>query len=262
MAKALSCIRDLIAVPKCALCRERLLPFPFAKETDCFCPACEKKWEGAKSEICPACKMTADDCTCIPKPVAEFQTGLPALCFYGSDKSRVGDRLLLFMKDYKNVRLFRRMATELAPLVLSAMQLHKIDPENCVFTWIPRRKKAIAAAGFDQGEWLCRYVAEELGFSVVPLFKKLSGREQKKLTQDERADNAEKTIFLRSEVKKKYKKLASNDFLQGKHIVIIDDIVTTGATVSRGASLLYENGARRVLCAAVGRARREKKKDA
>ncbi len=264
MAKMKTVLRELLSVPKCALCSERLLPVPFDREENCFCPACEKKWEGAKSEVCPVCKLTAKDCVCIPKPVAEFQVSLPALCFYGSDKSRTGDRLLLFMKDYKNLRLFRRMANELAPLVASAMVTHRLDFENCAFTWIPRRRAAIAKVGFDQGEWLCRYVAMALDCPAVPLFRKLSGREQKKLTFEKRTENAENTIFLRDAVRVKGKRIATRDYLEGKHIVIIDDIVTTGATVSRGASLLFEKGTLRVLCAAVGRVRLEdkKKKDA
>jgi len=45
------------------------------------------------------------------------------------------------------------------------------------------------------------------------------------------------------------------ELIEGRRILLIDDIVTTGATLSECAGTLREAGAAEVLCAAVARSR-------
>ena len=48
---------------------------------------------------------------------------------------------------------------------------------------------------------------------------------------------------------------ADPELVQGKRILLIDDIITTGSTLSECARTLREAGAAEVLCAAVARTR-------
>ena len=50
-------------------------------------------------------------------------------------------------------------------------------------------------------------------------------------------------------------RVADAELIQGRRILLIDDIVTTGATLSECARTLLEGGASQVVCATVARGR-------
>lgn len=106
--------------------------------------------------------------------------------------------------------------------------------------WVPMTQQKKRKRGYDQSELLAKAVAEILGIPCLPLLEKV--REtgtQHELSRQERIKN----------VKNAYR---ADREAAGRSVLLIDDIVTTGSTLSECAAELYKAGAKRVfgLCAA------------
>ena len=107
-------------------------------------------------------------------------------------------------------------------------------------TWAPMTDKKRRERGYDQSELLARAAAKELNLPCLPLLKKVrENKTQHELSARQRWLN----------VKNAYR---AEKAAEGKTLLLIDDIVTTGATVSECAKTLYAAGAKAVvgLCAA------------
>ena len=105
-------------------------------------------------------------------------------------------------------------------------------------TSVPMHRSKRQERGYDQAERFARAAAEQLGlgFDGELLAHRRSRMAQHERGKTERFESADATYFLPD---------PSRD-LTGKHILICDDIFTTGATLDKCASLLKELGAERV----------------
>lgn len=103
-------------------------------------------------------------------------------------------------------------------------------------TWVPMTEKKLAQRGYDQSALLARSMAKELGLPCRKLlFPTRDMGVQHQLSRKERADN----------VRDAYK---AGNAARGKNLLLVDDIVTTGATLRSCALALYQAGARGVWC--------------
>ena len=99
-----------------------------------------------------------------------------------------------------------------------------------------RKKKR----GYNQSEWIARPLARRLNLPYRELLVKTrDNREQHMLDKKQRAKNV-RGVYS-----------AAGTGAEGKSILLVDDIVTTGATLSECARVLYGAGAKLVSCAAV-----------
>lgn len=88
---------------------------------------------------------------------------------------------------------------------------------------------------------LARRLSAVLGIPVVtPLYIKNPGRPQKELTREERLRRAKAAFACRP-----------GTDLTGKRVLLVDDIITTGATASACAAALLQAGAIEVTAAAI-----------
>ena len=262
-------LKNLFFVPKCISCNERLSPLPeneiVAYGKVCFCSDCLKKWERAKGTLCPVCSNISALCSCHPSFFKDKQPSIPSVCFYNPDSNNVQTRAILKMKRTNNAQYFEFMAEELAPSLEKVFTRMALDPKDCVFTWIPRTDAAIAENGFDQGMELAKKVAQRFGASVQPSFTRRRGKEQKLLSKKDRSKNAETSIFLKNPKHKnpfdrKGKRVKAEDLASNKAFVIVDDVMTTGATLKRGVELLKKSGAKTVIIACIAKTEAKTKK--
>ena len=101
-----------------------------------------------------------------------------------------------------------------------------------VITWVPARPRDIRMRGFDHAEVLARGLAARLGVVARPLLQRTgSSADQTSLTADQRWSNLAGAFSAPS--------------CRGG-VAIVDDLVTTGATVSACAGALRGGGADRV----------------
>ncbi len=244
-------LRRFVEIPFCASCQTRLSPI--SQSYVCFCNDCTAKWYMAKSKMCPKCSETAEKCVCTPKFFKKHQDYIPSLIFYSSKSGNVPSNTLLTLKYRKNGELFKFLAFELAPKIKTVLSERNISPKDCIITWMPRQKKNILKFGFDHSEKLVRCLAKELGAQPLPMFRRKSGIEQKKLDTEQRRQNAEDSVILRKSSKFGGKRVIIKEVTTGKNVIIIDDIITTGATLRRGVLLALPLKPKSIICATVAK---------
>lgn len=134
---------------------------------------------------------------------------------------------------------------------LLAMKLSEEYPEEFdVITWVPTASLRKFRRGYDQAQLIAEAVSSELGARSIKLLKKVrNNRPQSGITgQAER----------RANVLGAYR-VMDKQIVAGKRILLIDDVITTGATVGEAARILLTAGAKQVCCGAVAVARRDGK---
>lgn len=113
-------------------------------------------------------------------------------------------------------------------------------PEADIIAPIPLHRYRLFTRRYNQSALLAREVAAAASHAalVLPLLRrKRNTPPQAGLTQKQRHRNV-KGAF---EVNKRYKEIIRN-----KHIILVDDVMTTGATARTCATTLLKQGARRV----------------
>ena len=88
-------------------------------------------------------------------------------------------------------------------------------------TYVPVAKDSLKKKEFNQCEYLSKELGKRLGIkSIETLKKKSKVKEQKSLSKEEREKNVQNAFYLKS-----YKNL------EGKSIILLDDVMTTGSTL-------------------------------
>lgn len=129
---------------------------------------------------------------------------------------------------YRNARLSARWLAEgMAGLVGPG--------EAALVTWAPTTTQRRRARGFDQAELLARAVAHRLGLPCRSLLSRAPGPPQTGRTLLERRQGPAFVPRVRAD---------------GVGLVLVDDVVTTGATVAAAARALRSAGAASVLVVA------------
>jgi len=100
---------------------------------------------------------------------------------------------------------------------------------------VPLHRSRAAARGYDQAALLARAVAERTGLPLRPVLHRIrEGRPQVELDRAARAANVRGAF------------VAEASSLRGLRVAIVDDVATTGATLSDAAAAARSAGARAV----------------
>ncbi len=100
-------------------------------------------------------------------------------------------------------------------------------------TSVPMSSKQLRVRGYNQAELMAKVVARCLGLPYKTLLmKRKETREQSKLKREERLTNVI-GVF----------EPCGNEDLGGKAVLLVDDVLTTGATASECAKVLLSAGA-------------------
>ena len=129
-----------------------------------------------------------------------------------------------------------------------AMMLLREYPEGFdLITWVPVSRLRKLRRGYDQVELLAKAVCSELG--TTP------GHCLKKIRHNPPQSGIRSFAERRANVLGAYT-VMEPEAIRGKRILLLDDIVTTGATAGECARVLLTAGAAQVHCAAVAASRK------
>lgn len=131
-----------------------------------------------------------------------------------------------------------------------AMKLLKEQAQFDILTWVPISALRKFRRGYDQVELIAHAVGKELDTAPCATLRK-----HRNTPPQSGLKNAAQR---RANVLGAYTAL-DPDMLAGKRVLLLDDIITTGATASECARVLLTVGAKEVLCAAVAAAPHQRK---
>jgi len=116
--------------------------------------------------------------------------------------------------------------------------------EYDLVTWVPLSRRRLRERGYDQARLLAKATAKALGLPLTPTLHKQRNTQPQSGTGD--------AAKRRANIAGAYRMKTGAD-VTGKRILLMDDIVTTGATLSECARVLGKAGAEQVVCATVAR---------
>lgn len=201
------CLLDLIYPPRCPFCGRVL-----NRGEEGLCSSCQKSlpWvekPGKTVDFCDAC--------------------LSPLWY------REGVRRAVHCYKFRGGREHSRFFATVMAQSLSDQWAEPVD----AIVWVPLSKKHLRRRNYDQAELLARRVGELTGLPVVPGLVKV----RETATQSHIVKDAQR----RANVLGAYA-VAPGAELAGKRLVLVDDVCTSGATLSECAACLKMAGAESV----------------
>ena len=200
------------------------------------CVLCGALLEKEETDLCRHCRVEAPECA-VYSTKFSFLDSWTAVWYY-EDPVRGSVLRYKFSSARHYADCYGRML---------AMRLLERFPEgfDCL-TWVPISRLRKFRRGYDQVELLARAVGRELGMEPVRLLKKIRNNRP----QSGISGQAER----RANVLGVYRLKASAD-VENKKILLLDDVITTGATAGECARVLLTGGASEVHFGAVAAAR-------
>ena len=218
---------DLLFPPRCAVCRE-VTPFGTA-----LCPECVRRLPQAlhAAERCPVCGKPVESCVCREGQPFCFSRAAAAF-FYEQDTHY----LINCLKTEPQSPAAGQIAGLMAD-AFSASGLVGVGPFDAV-TEVPMSAGSEARRGHNQAKTLARRLAALLDIPYLPSPLDCDDKKQAQhtLSYARRFENVQKSYRRRAGAR-----------CAGR-ILLVDDVMTTGATLDRCAQLLRQCGVGEVCC--------------
>jgi ComF family protein len=218
----------------CDSCDGEMFDYPHRR----ICEECEKKMQRTGGNFCAKCgrKKAADGiCTDCKKNLPKFTRGFSPFVYRGHTAA-----LINRMKN-GNPNLAYYFGEQMADY-FAEKYLQDAEREELIIVPVPLYKTKRMERGYNQSERLAESVCarlQALGYSARVetelLQKRRETAQQKQMSYLERMDNVSGAYHVHQRKE-----------CRGKTILLIDDILTTGATSSECAARLFGAGAKEV----------------
>jgi len=207
---------SIIAPHNCILC---------SKESNILCDACFFDVFDEPHEACFLCDApTAEGRVC--RNCAQ-KTKLAHVWIAGSYDGAIK----ALIRDYK----FNRKRAAFKPLGRALLQVLPYL-QDIVVVPVPTAPRRIRIRGYDHAKLLAEYVAKEKGWQLSSALQRRHN--------DRQVGSARAQRFKQAQTA--YKVTRSANALVGKHVLLVDDVTTSGATIQAAAELLAKAGAAQV----------------
>ncbi len=226
-------ILDFVYPQSCAVCQNSL-----KREENDICEECWSNLTLLPFSFCPYCKLFFED----DQALREHEC--PYLAF-PQDRRILAVRSLGSFDDYyqrlihrfkydKKVPLGKRLAHRLGEVVAGEENFRRCDLVIPVPLHSARRRER----GFNQSQILAEEIsrAMDLPLDKDVLKRKKNTKDQTYLDTKERAENVRNAFMI-----------TQAERVKDKKVILVDDVITTGATLNECARMLQMGGAKEIL---------------
>ena len=227
---------DLIFPKKCVGC---------GKFGEYFCEDCFKKIEFVDAPVCPVCQRQAVGGKTHPGCSGHYRLdGLAVACRYQDPVKRAIKQV-----KYKWVYDIEKVFVDLIAENLWRFNL----PDNIDIVPVPLHTRRKNWRGFNQAEILAKTLAQKFNVGYADfLVRQKETKTQVGLSRDERRKNVRGAFAIRGSPPKTEAKQSGVEPLkdyfgvEGKILILVDDVFTSGATMAECAKVLKGAGAKSV----------------
>jgi ComF family protein len=198
------------------------------------CLSCEVELTGAESTICSLCKTNFTETNFHlskePTMMDKIFWGRVqihktyALFFF--EKAKTAQKVLFQLKYKNNQAVGHHFGQEIAKRIQQNPEFDDVD----VFIPVPLHPKKEFIRGYNQSEALAYGITQELDIpmDIKSLKRVQHGKSQTSKSRMERWTSIQSTFQIKPSIKKY------------KHIVLVDDVITTGSTIEVIAAAILE----------------------
>lgn len=205
---------DLLYPPKCPFCGKLL------EKGELLCPKCRRDLPRLSGMAGERTVELTRGCVCVLEYDDRVRKAIHEFKFHGKS-ARSG---------------------AFGTLIAQCVREHDLAAD--LVTWPPLSKRRLRERGYDQAQLLAEKVGRELGLPVARTMEKKHRPAQSGLKGEAQR---------RANVLGAYTAINAEAF-RGKRVLLIDDVTTTGATLSECAKTLRLAGAEGVVCATLAKA--------
>ena len=224
----ISFIKDIFAPKKCYFCN---------KQWHFFCLECEKNIPRIPS-ICYVCKQKNPWFT-IHEHCREYLDvgSLIVLFWYRDIKKLIKDSKYYAKKD---------ILEDLGYYMWQSLLRHinKNNPQDYIILSVPMNFWRKSKRWYNHADILTKHVSKSSGilYSTKVLKRVKNTLQQSKLTKNQRLSNLNWAFVVNPKIK---------HLLIGKHVIIVDDVVSTWVTFSEIVSIIDKTQVKSICCAAI-----------
>lgn len=238
--KLFSFLLNILLPNKCVSC------FKYTEfEKGPLCGNCFNNINTNTSVICPICqkRLVETDLWFEKCTAHQYKTPISfCACSVSFNDPKIKKLIHLFK--YKNLRLAAVPLLQLLKKYLQALNFQKIISGNdWIVVPIPLTKHKKLKRGYNQAEIISQFLSKEFNipFAIGNLIKiKETIPQAQTKTKIERLDNIRDSF-----------KITEPDAIRNKKIILVDDVITTGATINEAARVLRNAGAKQIIGLAI-----------
>ena len=205
------------------------------------CILCHRFLQQGERELCPECR---GNLPILPKEErSQTLSGISSCCSLFDYEGEVRQSVLRYKFGGRSFygRIYGDMLAEWVDR----------DEYDCdIITWVPLSRKRKRSRGYDQAKLIADAFARRTGIPCRGLLKKIKNTAPQSGTDSREA--------RRTNIADAYMPLCPEE-ISGSRILLMDDIVTTGATLSECAKVLTWAGAKDVRALTLARTRQRSK---